>query len=236
LFSEYLKRYVVPLIAPPTPPQLEQDKKSIDDSFEKAFTLLDQLSKDTETLKSAEQSRTERLDAALTEVETVISELKSSSRRREEDSRRIGDEVRGLKDLIPKALDGQKESTDSRLQELNTELKSLKKLMGQRMNPAPASNSTIGASTFGRAAPTTPGSTAPVLPATNGEGITPKPASISGLMGTEATASLAGRSASPFSAGIPSGRAAIPAWQMAAAKPTTPSDEAGQSQQIAESS
>ncbi|RQM06131.1 hypothetical protein DH86_00003375, partial [Scytalidium sp. 3C] len=72
------KRYVYPVIAPPTPPQLEQDKKSIDDSFEKAFTLLDQLSKDTETLKSAEQARTERLDSALSDVENVIADLKAA--------------------------------------------------------------------------------------------------------------------------------------------------------------
>ena len=70
-----LQRYVYPMIAPPTAPQLEQDKQAIDESFEKAFSLLDQLAKDTEALKSSEQARTERLDTALTEVETVISEF-----------------------------------------------------------------------------------------------------------------------------------------------------------------
>lgn len=129
------KRYVYPLIAPPTPPQLEADKAEIDASFEKAFALLEQLSKDTETLKASEIIRTERLDTALAEVETVIGELKTASRRREEESRRTTDEVRGLKDLIPKAIEGSKEATDTRLKELNTELKSLKTLMAQRMNP-----------------------------------------------------------------------------------------------------
>ena len=38
----YAKRYVYPMIAPPTTPQLEQDKKAIDGSFERAFSLLDQ--------------------------------------------------------------------------------------------------------------------------------------------------------------------------------------------------
>jgi peroxin-14 len=135
------------MIAPPMPPQLEADKQAIDESFEKAFSLLDQLAKDTEALKSSEQARSERLDAALTEVEGVISELKTASRRREEESRRVGDEVRGLKDLIPKAMEGQKETTDARLRELNSELKSLKTLMGHRMTPA-ASTST---NTYGRA-------------------------------------------------------------------------------------
>ncbi|KAL3420784.1 peroxisomal membrane anchor protein [Phlyctema vagabunda] len=220
------KRYIYPIIAPPTAPQLEQDKQSIDESFEKAFALLDQLAKDTETLKESEQVRTERLDAALADVENVVTELKTASRRREEESRRISDEVRGLKDLIPKAMEGQKDATDTRLKELNTELKSLKTLVGQRMNPA---------NSFGRPAsatlnntPSTPTSTTPA-PATTpisgasiGDSSTPKPASVSNASGTESVASLQGRVAGQFGTGAPAGRAAIPAWQMAAANKSSP--------------
>lgn len=212
------KRYIYPIIAPPTPPQLEADKQAIDESFEKAFSLLDQLAKDTEELKSSEKARTERLDAALTEVEGVISDLKTASRRREEESRRINDEVRGLKDLIPKAMDGQKETTDTRLRELNAELKSLKTLMGQRMNPAAPSNST----SYGR--PTGNGAYTPSAPTTsntNGtassETVTPRPASVTNGAGNDTVASIQGRTSSPFNTGAP-GKAAIPAWQMAASK------------------
>ncbi|QSZ30184.1 hypothetical protein DSL72_004704 [Monilinia vaccinii-corymbosi] len=221
------KRYIYPIIAPPTAPQLEQDKKEIDDSFEKAFSLLDQLAKDTETLKTSEQERTERLDIALTEVETVINELKSASRRRDEESRRIGDEVRGLKDLIPKAMEGQKEATDNRLKELAVELKSLKTLMGQRMNPPSSMNpynrvqsSTLPSSPI--TSVTTPSNSTPVGESLT-ESITPRPASVSTSSGTEAVASLQGRSASPFNTGAPAGGAKIPAWQMAAANKSTSS-------------
>jgi peroxin-14 len=212
-----IQRYVYPIIAPPTPPQLESDKKAIDDSFEKAFSLLDQLAKDTEELKSSEQARTERLDAALTEVESVINELKTSSKRREEESRRISDEVRGLKDLIPKAMEGQKETTDSRLRELNTELKSLKTLMGQRMNPG----ATTSTNPYGR---TSGIGSSPAATSTNtntngssfADATTPKPASVSNGTGTEAVASLQSRSSTPFNTGVPASKAAIPVWQMAA--------------------
>jgi peroxin-14 len=210
------------MIAPPTAPQLEQDKKAIDDSFEKAFSLLDQLAKDTENLKTSEQARTERLDTALTEVENVISELKISSRRREEESRRISDEVRGLKDLIPKAMEGQKENTDSRLKELNTELKSLKTLMGQRINPTSqtSSNSYGRASGIGASSSTGTPSVTPNFSTANqsssAEVLSPKPASVSNGTGTESVASIQGRTASPFNTGAPAGKAAIPAWQMAA--------------------
>jgi peroxin-14 len=214
------------MIAPPTAPQLEQDKQAIDESFEKAFSLLDQLAKDTEDLKAAEQARTERLDTALTEVENVISDLKSASKRREDESRRINDEVRGLKDLIPRAIDGQKEATDNRLKELTTELKSLKTLMGQRM---PAASSTGTSSTpVGRPANTP----TPSMYAGNANNSTssdsgPKPASVSAPGGTETVASIQARSASPFTNGIPSNRAAIPAWQLAANKSSSPANTNG---------
>lgn len=77
------KRYVYPLVAPPTPDRLEQDKKAIDEQFERAFALVDQLAKDTDELKAAEKERTERLDQALTNLESVITELKTASKRRE---------------------------------------------------------------------------------------------------------------------------------------------------------
>src|ERR1700761_8917064 len=121
---------------PPTPERLEQDKKAIDEQFERAFALVEQLAKDTEVLKAAEQERTQRLDAALSELETVMQDLKSSNRRREDEASRVRDDVQGLKDSLPKALDSQRELTDTRLKEVNAELKSLKALIAQRMNPA----------------------------------------------------------------------------------------------------
>lgn len=214
------------MVAPPTEPQLQQDKQAIDDQFEKAFNLLDQLAKDTEELKSSEKSRTEKLDAALTEVESVIGELKSSSRRREDESRRMGDEVRGLKDLIPKAMEGQKETTDSRLRELNTELKSLKTLMGQRMNPVGSSTSMpYGRTSDFTAAASSPTSTtaSSANGSATGEAVTPKPASVSNGTGTESVASLQGRSGTPFNSGAPAGRAAIPSWQLAASNKSSSS-------------
>ncbi|KAI9864314.1 MAG: peroxisomal membrane protein pex14 [Trichoglossum hirsutum] len=223
------KRYIYPLIAPPTPPQLEQDKKYIDDAFTKAFALLDQLSTDTEALKTSEQTRTERLDSALQEVEAVIGELKTTNQRREEEARRIGEEVRNLKDLIPKAMDAQKESTDGRLRELNTELRSLKTLVGSRMNAVVASRPSPSVGSFmGTNGLTANGNTPTVSSSAS--------ASVGGIGSITAGDNQSAAAASPGS-GIPSssgsrkdtttlfssggGRAAIPPWQMSAANKST---------------
>lgn len=206
------KRYISPLIAPPTPPQLEQDKEKIDEQFSRAFALLDQLSSDTATLKSAEEARTERLDTALREVEDVVSELKNSSRRRDDETRRISEEVRSLKDGIPRAIEGAREGNEKRLRELGSEVKSLKILLGNRMGPssspaapatqtAPAGASTNTAEASGASSGSQPPATSPG-PTPAASQPTPTPASRE-------------TSRSPFSQlGKP---ASIPAWQMAAA-------------------
>jgi peroxin-14 len=204
------------MIAPPTPDRLERDKKAVDDQFERAFALIDQLAKDTETLKAAELQRTQRLDTALSELETVISELKVTNRRREDDAQRLRDDMHGLKDSVPRALETQKDQTDSRLRELNTELKSLKTLISQRINPTSTSSNVSNylRPTSGNATPTSPG------------------ASGSGSENVEATSKPAVEEAkkqdyqdyvsglnrnSPFNSGMQQAKASIPAWQMAMA-------------------
>ncbi|KAJ5141386.1 hypothetical protein N7526_002381 [Penicillium atrosanguineum] len=204
-------RYITPLIAPPTPPQLEQDKENIDEQFSRAFTLIDQLSTDTSALKAAEEARTERLDAALKDVENLVSDLKSSSRRRDDETRRISDEVKNLKEAIPKALEGAREGNENRLKELGGELKSLKVLLGNRLGlnsrsrcytspaeetPSPSASTTTTATTA------TNGMQPTVTPVEQ----EPQPAAASPApQNNDSPLSKLGRSAS------------IPAWQMAAA-------------------
>lgn len=217
------KRYVYPIIAPPTPPQLEQDKASIDASFDKAFSLLDQLATDTEELKTSERTRTEKLDSALSEVEGVIGNMKDASRRRDDEVRRTNDEVRSLRDLIPKAIKTQEENTDLRLKELAKEMQSLKTLISSRVNPGRAGQPQVSTSfdTQGAAPSVTAGTPAITNAApntdaaANEESSAPATAPQDGLNAAQAPRSA---SASPYSARLTNGRAKIPAWQMAASK------------------
>ncbi|GAB7362032.1 hypothetical protein MBLNU230_g2066t1 [Neophaeotheca triangularis] len=228
------KRYVYPLIAPPTPPQLEQDKASVDESFDKAFALLDQLATDTQELKDSEKSRTERLDKALGEVESVIGITREANENREADSRRMARELGDIREQIPKALEKEREGTDERLRDLATEMKSLKTLVGNRMSAGPApqqratpsylsqqpttytpSSGTATAASAPTPAPA-PEST-PMTNGTNGVGATngtteesEKPAATTGLPDRSS-------SASPYNK-ILGNKAAIPAWQLQAKK------------------
>lgn len=212
-------------MAPPTPEKLEQDKATVDEQFEKAFATLEQLSKDTETLKASEQDRTEKLDKILEELEEFMAETKSGKRRQEDETDRLRSEVESLKEAIPKSMTANKDFTDERLREIANEVKSLKSLIGQRMSSAPAAPSLNTTNNYLQSAKSNapPASTSTV---TNGnepetktdaetkDGTNGETSSASGKQ--DYLSSLGGRS-SPFASGMPAGKAAIPAWQLAMA-------------------
>lgn len=217
------KRYIVPLIAPPTPPQLEQDKSSIDAAFDKTFALLDQVVSDTEKLKQSEANRTERLDKALQEVEAVLAELKASAASRQDDDNNLNKTVQDLQKMVPKAIQTHADSADAKLRDLAGEVRSLKTLLSNKVGaaagagvPRHGSNSVGNGVANGAANGTfAPGasseSQSQTQASTQSNGVTPKP-SIDNFRASE-TDSSAG---SPY-ARLMNGRAAIPAWQMAAA-------------------
>ena len=210
-------RYIRPLIAPPTPPQLEQDKAAIDEQFNRAFTLLDTLSTDTAALKDAEEARTQRLDTALSDIESVVADLKVASQRREDENRRMEGDIRALKDSLPKAIDGVRDSSEKRLADLSKELSSLKVLMGNRFgtNPPPSSSTGMG---MGARAPTIDAN----ANARNEPKATDAPPSKPWSPSYMPSAPMATASrASNSNAGAGS-KASIPAWQMAAANKNLP--------------
>lgn len=224
------ERYVKPLILPPTPPQLEQDKAAIDEQFNRAFALIDTLSSDTAALKEAEEARTQKLDTVLADVEAVVADLKTANIRREEDARRMAEDVTRLKDSLPTAMDGVKQSSERQLKELSTELASLKTLMGNRMAGAPSSStylpsasslrektaSTISSQQPSVAPEPAPGSSNNVTGSSPATTIPAYGHSASSAIRPIPTASQQGPYTFSRTGSAPAGKAAIPAWQMAA--------------------
>ncbi|KAI0450799.1 hypothetical protein F5B21DRAFT_489709 [Xylaria acuta] len=232
------KRYLYPLVAPPTPEKLDQDKTTVDEQFEKAFATLEQLAKDTEALKASEAARTEKLDKVLEDLEQFVRDSKSASRRQEDETERLRGDIKTINATIPKSMSSHKEFTDGRLREISNEVKSLKSLIWQRMNstqaqaPSPAAASPTpynsGASTQLRP---NSANAASVSPATTPSAEVKENGSLNGGSSTQDEnktnastptpskqdyiSSLGGRS-SPFGSGAPAAKASIPAWQMAA--------------------
>jgi peroxin-14 len=232
------KRYIYPLVSPPTPEKLEQDKATVDENFEKAFATLDQLVQDTAVLKESEKERSEKLNKVLDELEAFMRDTRSAERRHDDETERLRDEMKTLKGALPKAIAANKDHADGRLKEITTEIKSLKSLISQRMNsappPSPAPTSNHLRPTSGNAVPASPAASAasPGVGADAKKDTKDENASPSQTSKQDYISSLGGRS-SPFGSGMPATKASIPAWQLAASKS---SDAGSSSQQEAGSS
>lgn len=171
-------------------------------------------------MKNAEIERNKKLDTALRDVESVVSDLKAANTRREDEARIIAEQVRNLQTMIPKALDSWKQEGDSKLVDLGTEMKSLKKLLGNRLGgstgaqlPSARSPNSILAdkdkpSGVISSHQKESGTVADEQDQTSGS-VAPAPGVTVPKRDSSSTYSLDSKRSS---------RAAIPAWQMAAAK------------------
>ncbi|KAL7622269.1 peroxisomal membrane protein pex14 [Parahypoxylon ruwenzoriense] len=222
------KRYISPLVSPPTPEKLDQDKALVDEQFEKAFSTLEQLAKDTEDLKASEKERTEKLDKVLEDLESFMRDTKTASRRHDDETERLREDMKGLKGVIPKSMAANKDFTDSRLKEITNEVKSLKSLISQRMNassnptPSPTTSSYLRPIS-GNAAPAASGGSSPGLDATvkeNVEESTTQSTPQSSSSRQDYLSSIGNRT-NPFTSGMAPPKASIPAWQLAATKDAT---------------
>lgn len=132
---ELARRYVLPLIVPPARTALDADKEVLETEFARAQAVLDQLQKDNEELKASEEARTKKVDQALEDLESVITQVKTQVEKRNEEMKLIKLQMESIKDEMPKALTKNTEKQQYSLNELLAELKSLKQLVTARVNP-----------------------------------------------------------------------------------------------------
>lgn len=190
---EVANRYVLPLIMPPTPQALEADKKALETEFARTEALLEQIQKDTEEMKIAEQERKDKFAQILEDTEKAVQTAKAQTQQREIDMKLIKSQVEGIKDTLPKALEKHRQQQDKALSDLQDELKSLKQLISNRVSSS-AAPPVISASAV-------PGRASPGVNSIGGNSITSVPAVPvpSGGSGTTTP------------------RVGIPAWQLGAA-------------------
>jgi peroxin-14 len=93
---------VVPLIKPPTPAELEEDKQLVTAKFDEAQQILELLKTETTELKQSQEEQKQKVDQALETVEKTVAELQESGRRREADLRSFKTDIDSIRELIPK--------------------------------------------------------------------------------------------------------------------------------------
>lgn len=234
---EVARRYVLPLVVPPTPSSLEADKEALEAEFARTEALVEQLQKDTAEIKESEEKRRDEFKKMVDEAYDAIENLKSQSERRESDMKLIKSHVESVKDSLPKALERHRTQQDTALKELQNELRSLKQLVQNRVNrtgpPIPPASSVpsslpLGSRSVSGGQPlgspgsgsSTPGPLGASAASTASTGATTAPTSTPApSAATSNPAANATNSAAPSDRanGTPSPRPGIPAWQLAAA-------------------
>jgi peroxin-14 len=225
---EVARRYVLPLIVPPTPSSLEADKEALEAEFARTEALVEQMQKDTQEIKESEAKRREEFSKMIQDAYETIEHLKNQSEQRESDMKLIKSHVESVKESLPKALERNRSLQDQALKDLQNELRSLKQLVQNRVNrgvPSVPPASSVPSSI--PTAPSVPSTVSGSQPRPAASITTSQPASSPAASGPAASGPAASVSVPPAPATTsnssggagtsPSPRPGIPAWQLAAA-------------------
>jgi len=94
----------VPLIKPPTPPELESDKALVTAKFDEAQQILEALRAETAELKESQETQRQKVEETLQSVEKAVGELQESGNRREADIRGFKADIDNIRELIPRVF------------------------------------------------------------------------------------------------------------------------------------
>lgn len=186
---EVAKRYVLPLILPPSPEVLDAATENLEEEFKNAQALLDKLQEQNAELKRSEIDRTKKVEEMISELESTLQLVQLQVSRGDKDMELITQQIDAVKEAIPKDLKVQSDVQAKELTDVLSDLKSLKQIVTTRNQPSSPKPTTPPQ--IPNAAPTTSTFTnpPPITPAAS----TPSP------MGSTSTAAPR-----------------IPAWQLAA--------------------
>ncbi|TIA91254.1 hypothetical protein E3P99_01183 [Wallemia hederae] len=141
------KRYLWPHLQPPTSTQYEADLQALNDKYDEAEGMLKELREDTTAIKDSLAGQQDKVNETVVEIERAVDGIKSSEKRTRDEMDGIIREISDIKAQIPKLVETQQQAQASTLNELQSELKSLKSLLLSRQNggtTSPSSSIQIG--------------------------------------------------------------------------------------------
>ncbi|KAI9282276.1 peroxisomal membrane anchor protein conserved region-domain-containing protein [Sporodiniella umbellata] len=161
------KRLFGPWFKVPTKKEMEEDKEKLDAQFQAVEDSLKEIKDQTNTALTTVSSQSKKIDDSLNGLESILKDIEEADSKRDKEFTNVKNDIDALKELVPKALERNKEAQNSVLTDLQNEMKSLKSLLINRRPPTSDSNT-----------PTTPAS--PI------EGLPPRIAATLGSSGSRA--------------------------------------------------
>ncbi|SCV72929.1 BQ2448_6854 [Microbotryum intermedium] len=210
--AKLAQKFVVPHLQPPSESELEAAQKALEAKYDEAAEMLTTLQQSTDALSQSLDEQKSAVEKELDEVRKAVEEMRDGEKRREEWSKKVGDQVDEVVRGLPGLLEKQASASAQSLTDLQTELKSLKSLLIAR-RPTPATSAytpptaLVAAPIANGSSSSTAGPTA--VPTESTATATSTPATTTASGSSDATT----RSSSPFSVRKPG----IPAWQRSGA-------------------
>ncbi|KAF9996928.1 peroxisomal membrane protein pex14 [Entomortierella chlamydospora] len=202
------KRVIGPKLQWPSQEDLELDKKKLDEQFEEIEKSLAEVKTSTTVVAKSVDDQTSHVKESLESMSGVLEGMKNNNDKREQELVGLKTDIENIKDMIPKLIEKNKESQANTLNDLQSEIKSLKSLLMSR-RPGPTGPSTPGGST-----PTTPWASVPA-----GYGSLQNNTSISSASASTATPTPA---SSDLAMNFLNTRTSIPSWQLATNQSAAP--------------
>ncbi|KAF9571968.1 peroxisomal membrane protein pex14 [Mortierella alpina] len=200
------KKVVGPKLQWPSQEELEMDKKKLDEQFEEIEKSLADVKDNTTVVAKNVEEQTAHVKESLEGMTGVLDGMKTNDEKREQELSGLKSDIENIKNMIPQLMDKNKESQANVLNELQSEIKSLKSLLLNRRAPGP------GAPGSPAGSPAAPWSAAAAYSNPSAGNTTPS-ASVSTPKSEEGGAMS-----------FLNNKASIPAWQLAAQKATTPAE------------
>ncbi|KAG0257428.1 peroxisomal membrane protein pex14 [Mortierella polycephala] len=197
------KKVVGPKLQWPSQEDLDLDKKKLDEQFEEIEKSLAEVKDGSTAVAKNVEEQTAHVKESLEGMTGVLDGMKTNDDKREQELSGLKSEIENIKTMIPQLMEKNKESQTNVLNELQSEIKSLKSLLLNRRAPTP------GATPAG---PTTGPPAAPWSGAySTASSSSPQPATPNVPVSTP-------KAEESNAMNFLNNRASIPAWQLAAQK------------------
>lgn len=129
---QVVSKYVIPSIIPPTQSNIDQDKAQIDEEFIKIDKLLEELSTEQKEIKQLNEEKLKEVDQVINNVNDFLTKYNKDKLTFDDDLRLMKLEIDNLRNSIEKNLKLTKDNLKDDLQDINSELTSLKSLIKLR--------------------------------------------------------------------------------------------------------
>jgi peroxin-14 len=228
----WLQHWVLPSLNWPSAEKSEAERRALEARLDEAGTQLQALREQTTTVLTSLETQAQELQTTLRTMQATLQALTQADGARDDDVRRLRDEVEAVKTALPRTLERAKEDQKYALADLQAEVKSLKGLLLNRRPIAatPATATLVPAGTAAGSVPTTPGTPAlggpsaapsvtPRGPMYAGRASATDPLPLVSSTPTSTPSPMPPTTSATPTAGPPQ-RAYIPAWQLAAPAPT----------------